>query len=118
MQVKVETAVRAPMSRVLDVAKIGGMAVGGGSFTAQIVDPFCPWNQGIWRFEGKDGRLAVSRAAEADCELTIQGLTALIAGAHDPEEFALRGWGSPGAAVQAVQRTMFPRLSPHLHEVF
>lgn len=118
IQVMVETAVRAPMCRVLDVAGIGGMDVGEGSFSAQIIDPTCPWNEGAWRFEASDGKLVVSRASSAEYDLTIQGLTALISGTHDPETFLLRGWGNPDSAAQSAQRKLFPRLCPFLYEIF
>ena len=98
LQVKVESAIRPAMSRVLDVEKIGGMSVGNGSFSARIIDPLCPWNEGGWRFESRDGKLDVSRTTKADCELTIQGLTALIGGIHDPQDIPLRQWGNPDEA--------------------
>ena len=118
LEIKSESATRAAMSRVLDVAKIGGMQVGAGGFNARISDPLCPWNEGVWRFEEQDGRLLVSPAQEGDCNLTIQGLTALVAGTHDPQELELRGWGDPDPRLQATLRTMFPRLWPYLHENF
>ena len=118
MAVKVESAVRPGMCRVLDVAQIGGMQVGEGSFTARVIDPLCPWNEEIWRFEGQAGRLLVSKTGQADCELTIQGLSALVSGTHDPQDFPLRGWGSPTPELQAIQRRIFPRLCPFMHEVF
>jgi hypothetical protein len=76
------------MSHLLDVEKIGGMNVGEGSFSARIIDSLCPWNEGIWRFESKDGILQASRTSKTDCELTVQGLTALISGVHDPKRVA------------------------------
>ena len=118
LEMKVESAIRAAMSRVLDVEKIGGMSVGEGSFSARVIDPLCAWNDGYWHFEGRDGRLQVSRTSKADCELTIQGLSALIAGTHDPQDFSLRGWGNPDSALQAIQRTIFPGMCPFLHENF
>jgi predicted acetyltransferase len=118
LQVRIESADRSAMSRILDVSKVGGMRVGEGGFNAAIIDPLCPWNQGAWHFEGCDGRLEVSRAHSAECELTIHGLTALVSGTHDPREFALRGWGSPDESLQAIQRKMFPRMVPYMHEVF
>jgi predicted acetyltransferase len=118
IQVTIESPARAPMGRVLDVAKISGMQVGEGSFTAKINDPLCPWNEGPWRFDACDGRLVVSPSSAAVCELTIQGLSALVAGTHDPEDFALRGWGNPDPALQATLRKMFPRMTPYLHEMF
>lgn len=118
LQVKVETTQRAPMSRVLNVPGISGMQVGEGCFQAQIIDPLCPWNQGVWRFETRDGKLRVSIASEAGCELTIQGLSGLVAGTLDPQDISLRGWGQSDLTQQAIQRRIFPRLYPYLHEVF
>jgi hypothetical protein len=45
-------------------------------------------------------------------------LTALVYGTHDPDDFAIRGWGDPSPAVQAAMRGVFPPLVPHLHERF
>jgi predicted acetyltransferase len=118
IQPKVESTIRAAMSRILDVEKIGGMNVGSGSFSARVIDPLCPWNEGIWRFESRDGKLKISRTSKADCDLTIQGLTALIAGVHDPQDIPLRGWGNPDSALQSTQRELFTRMSPFLHENF
>jgi predicted acetyltransferase len=117
-QVKVESAARTPMNRVLDVERIGEMTVGEGNFTTQVSDPFCPWNEGIWRFESSMGKLQVARSAHAECELTIQGLTALVNGTHDPQEIPLRGWGKSSIEIQSIQRTMFPRMRPFMHEMF
>ncbi len=121
MQVKTESDIRAPMGRVLDVARLGGMATGPGGFTARLSDPLCPWNEGVWRFESANGELRVVRVAaseQPDCALTIQGLTALVYGTHDPDDFAIRGWGDPSPDVQEAMRTMFPPMIPHLHERF
>ena len=118
MQVKTESQVRAPMSRVLDVSRLGGMQIGPGRFSARIADPLCPWNEGLWRFESADGALQVTRADEADCDLSIQALTALVYGTHDPDDFAIRGWGNPSPQVQATLRAMFPPMTPYLHESF
>ena len=109
-----------PMGRVLDVARLGGMTVGPGEFTARIRDEQCPWNQGVYTFRADDGRLEVTPGATGDatCELTISALSALIYGTHEPETFALRGWGAPTPAMQVTLRTMFPPLLPFLHETF
>jgi predicted acetyltransferase len=116
--VNIESPARAPMGRVLDVAKISGMHVGEGSFTMKVNDPLCPWNEGPWHFDTCDGRLVVSPSSSLDFELTIQGLSALVAGTHDPEDFALRGWGNPDPVLQTILRKMFPRMTPYLHEMF
>jgi predicted acetyltransferase len=118
MQMKTESAIRAPMGRVLDVARIDGMTTGPGRFSARITDPLCPWNEGVWQFETTDGALRVAQGERPDCDLAIQGLTALVYGTHEPDSFAIRGWGNPSPAVQATMQAMFPRLVPHLHERF
>jgi predicted acetyltransferase len=118
IQVKVESAVRAAMCRVLDVEIIGGMNVGEGSFSARIIDPLCPWNEDLWRFESSEGKLQVSRASKAECELTIQGLSALIAGVHEPQDLPLRGWGNADQVIQSIQSEMFPRTVPFMHDIF
>ncbi|MBN1148051.1 MAG: GNAT family N-acetyltransferase [Anaerolineales bacterium] len=118
MQVKVGTASRAPMGRVLDVARLGGMQVGQGRFSFQLSDPQCPWNQGAWEFQALDGVLHVRPAKRADCNLGIQGLSALVYGAHDPAGFALRGWGDPTPELQALLRGMFPPKLAFIHEFF
>jgi predicted acetyltransferase len=106
------------MGRILDIAAIQGVHVGPGSFSARVHDPFCPWNEGIWRFESQDGILHISRGQEADCILEIQGLTALFYGPHHPGDFFLRGWGDPIPEVQKVMRSMFPLQIPYLHEFY
>lgn len=119
MRPKLEPAFVAPMGRVLDVPGLGGLEVGPGSFTAAISDPECPWNDGTWRFDGFDGTLSVAPvapAANADCVLGIHGLSALVYGVNDPEDFAIRGWGNPSPELAAVMRAMFPARLPYLHE--
>jgi predicted acetyltransferase len=121
LHVSAESPPRSPMGRVVDVAKLGGMATGPGRFAARVRDPFCPWNEGnaaAWAFETVDGRLQVHPTGEPDCDLTIQALAALVYGTHDPGDFRFRGWGDPTAEVQATMRTMFPRRLPYLHEYF
>jgi predicted acetyltransferase len=118
IQVKVETAIRAVMSRILNVEHIGGMQVGEGSFSARIVDPLCPWNDGVWRFESTAGTLRVSRTTNADYELTIQGISALVSGVPGPEDIPLRGWGNPDQSKISSIRALFPPLRPFMHESF
>ncbi len=118
LQVTTESQVRAPMGRVVDLANLGGMHTGPGRFSARVSDPLCPWNEGIWQFETVDGTLRICAADEADCDLTIQALAALIYGTQDPDDFAMRGWGNPTSAVQETMQRIFPPRIPHLHEQF
>lgn len=118
LQVRTESQVRAPMGRVVDVAHLGGMCTGPGRFSARLRDPLCPWNEGPWQFETVDGHLQVCPASHAECELSIQALSALVYGTHDPGDWPFRGWGNPSPAVQATLRAVFPPLVPYLHEFF
>ena len=118
IKVTTKSAVRAPMGRVVDVANIGGMQVGQGEFSARIQDDICPWNEGVWKFAANDGRLEIARGEEADCKLTIQGLSALMFGTHHVDEYLIRGWGDPSDKIQAVMQRMFPPKQPYLHEYF
>ncbi len=118
IQLKTEPAFGPAMSRVLDVEKIVGMQVGEGAFSAHISDPICPWNEAGWHFEGSGGRLQVSRSTQVDCELTIQGLSSLILGVHDPQDFNYRGWGNPDRTIQSSMQRMFPKMCPFMHEMF
>jgi predicted acetyltransferase len=117
-QLKLEGAARPAMTRVLDVEKIGGMQVGEGAFTARVLDPLCPWNEDYWKFSAHGGQLQVERAPAADTHLTIQGLSALVAGTIDPADLPLRGWGDPSPTIQSAQRSLFPRRIPYMHEIF
>ena len=106
------------MGRVVDIQKLDGLLVGNGHFTARIVDPICPWNEGIWSFTNQDGELRVSRATQADCWLGIQGLSSLVFGNLPPEDFAFREWGEIPENTLAQMRQLFPPQIPHLHEYF
>jgi predicted acetyltransferase len=112
----IEPVFVAPMGRVLNVGEIKGMKVGPGSFTAEIRDDDCPWNNGTWKFESDSGKLNVSPAQNPDCMLTIQGLSALIYGVNNPDDFAFRGWGNLAPEIVSVMKKMFPPKLPYLHE--
>lgn len=108
-----------PMGRVLDIEKLRDLPVGPGAFTAQIIDSACPWNEGVWRFEAQeDGTLSVTAAQNADCNLTIQGLSALVYGVAHPGSFEARGWGSPSDECSQAMLALFPPAIPHLHAYF
>lgn len=108
------------MGRVLNVEKLGGMEVGDGQFIAKIQDDMCPWNNGIYSFSARDGKLLVREMRSLpDCTLTIQGLSALIFGAHNPEDFVWRGWGQHiGESTLRAMTALFPHALPHMHEAY
>lgn len=109
-----------PMGRVVSVDSLDGIPVGEGSFTALVSDDNCDWNNAAFRFSGVDGELRVDQLSsrEADCELTIQGVSALVYGTHAPEDFYYRGWGDPEPETQQIMSRMFPRANPWLHAAF
>lgn len=106
------------MGRVIDVASIGGMQVGEGSFTAGISDPLCPWNEGVWQFSAEKGKLVVKKGEKAQCKLTIQGLNALVYGICDPHDLPGRGWGEPDEGTVEAMRSLFPKTLPYMHSKF
>jgi hypothetical protein len=107
-----------PMGRVVDLAQINGMRTGPGRLAVRVHDSLCPWNEETWRLESANGRLQVRSGGVADCELSIQGISALVYGAHDPGDFPVRGWGHPSPEVLATMRAMFPPRLAYLHEWF
>jgi predicted acetyltransferase len=107
-----------PMARIVSLNAIDGIQAGPGRFTARIADRWCPWNEGSYLFASEDGLLRISPAADADCELTSDAISALVYGGYDPDDFPIRGWGSPPAPVRAAMRSMFPPALPFLYERF
>jgi len=118
MRPTLEPAFVAAMGRVLDVAGLCGLPVGTGTFTAEVVDPDCPWNQGVWTFACDGGKLEVIPAIVPECRLSIQGLSALVYGVNDSADFPHRGWGDPSPELVEVMRRMFPPALPFLHEQY
>ena len=118
LKMKVESTPDMPMARVLDIERMGGMEVGEGRITINVTDPLCPWNEGNWCLESKEGKLEVTKASQAECMLTIQALTGLVMGTHDPECLSFRGWAQPTPAQCTNLRRLFPKLIPHMHEAF
>lgn len=106
------------MGRIVDVMRLAGLPVGEGGLAVRLSDPTCPWNDGCWRIEAVGGSLCISPAAHADCELTIQGLSALVFGTHDPADFSVRGWGQASISAQGALRRIFPPMIPFMHETF
>lgn len=118
MQVQLEPVFVAAMGRVLDISQLNGMNCGPGKIAIQVKDPDCPWNEGCWKFEEINGLLHIQASPRSDCILTIQGISALIYGTNDPQDFRFRGWGDPSADQQAILNRMFPRQLPYLHEFY
>lgn len=121
MKPQLKTTHVAPMGRVVDLAELQGLRAGPGAFTVRVSDPLCPWNEGVWRFESDGDELHVVTAGDThalDGELSIQAISALVYGVHDPADFPFRGWGTVSPALLARLRSMFSPMLPHMHEQF
>lgn len=122
VQIHTRKEMPAPMGRIIDAAHLGGMIAPAGSagaeFTVRLSDPYCPWNNGIFRIEADDGLICVTPTDHPECDLTIEGLAALVFTGADPGSFALRGWGTPPPDTQTAMRALFPPAAPYLHEDF
>ncbi len=49
------------MGRIVDIAGLSGIEVGDGQINISIVDEYCDWNTGIWKFCAVDNKLEVSK---------------------------------------------------------
>ena len=106
----------APMARVIDLTLLNGLTIGSGEMLIRITDPDCPWNNGNWRFSNSDGHLVIQNEhRQPEFEMSIHGVSALVYGVFDPDEFLFRKWGNPNSDQQKRLRNMFPPLIPFMH---
>ncbi|MHA2407748.1 MAG: GNAT family N-acetyltransferase [Candidatus Ranarchaeia archaeon] len=107
-----------PMGRVVIVEDLSGLHVGEGEISLAIEDPQCPWNNSAFTFEAKDGILQVKKTDTASETLSISGLSAVIYGSYNLEDFEYKKWGTLSPEIQKKIRTLFPPLTPYLHADF
>ncbi|BCJ36726.1 hypothetical protein Athai_42290 [Actinocatenispora thailandica] len=100
----------APMARILSVAGLAGIDAGPGELTVRVDDPLIG---GVYSLSG-GGTLTVTPGGTPTAELTGHGLAALVYGALDPAELALRGYGSVDEPAAATLRSLFPATTSHL----
>lgn len=79
-----------PMLRIVDVERAFSLRPYAGtrpvSLNLHIADAAAPWNDGVWRIEGAEGRMTAERTdAEPDAELTAGALAPLYTGYMRPE---------------------------------
>lgn len=115
LQPDIERFFVAPMGRVIDIRALENLPVGEGHIKVEITDADCDWNNGTWQLTSNNGSLTIVPAEGPDSHLTIQGLSALVYGVQDPEEFAYQGWGDPNEEQQSTLRSMFPPAIPFIH---
>jgi predicted acetyltransferase len=100
-----------PMARVLDLGGLKGMPVGEGTATVRVVDDLIG---GTHRLAGESGRLAITRAGDADTVLTAAGLSGLVYGVLDPIDVVTRGLGTVEGPDVEPLRALFPRALPYV----
>ncbi len=106
------------MGRVVIINELSGLDVGSGKISIKITDEQCEWNNAIFNFESKEGKLLVSTASEFDCELSIQGLSAIIYGCYNLDDFEIKGWGKLSEEAKIKIKKFFPPVFPYLHADF
>ena len=107
-----------PMARVLDLDALTGIEAGDGVTTVEVVDD--ELIGGVYRLEGSDGRLAVSRgsAGAGASQVTAAGLSGLVYGVLDPIDVMTRGLGRIDEAAVEPLRAIFPKAMPYLFADF
>lgn len=106
------------MGRVVTVAGLTGIGAGDGSVCLTITDAQAPWNNGTFTFTGHDGTLLVHEGGEAQGEVTIQGLSALVFSGIDARLLPIRGWGRVNEAAIATLAQIFPPVVPVIEAMF
>jgi len=70
--------------------------------TVRIVDPYAPWNDGVWRIAPSPSGTAVSRSdAAPTATVDVRGLALLLAGTAAPADLRRVGWAEGDGRVLA-----------------
>ena len=107
-----------PMGRIVTLTGLEGVPVGNATATITVDDPQAPWNNGIWTLSGRNGKLSVTEGGTSGGTVNITGLSAMLYSGFDPLTLAHRGWGSVNHETAAALQTLFPPVTPHIHELF
>lgn len=115
------------MSRIINVellqnlvlnpyCAINNIDIPGLKFTAKITDDWCAWNNKVFLFEQKKGKLVIKEMnGEMDdyFNLDIRGLTALVYGSLESvSELKARKWGNPSETQSRILEEMFRHKLP------
>ncbi|MHA1197898.1 MAG: sterol carrier protein domain-containing protein [Candidatus Heimdallarchaeaceae archaeon] len=106
------------MGRIIQVEKMSGLKVGDGNISVKISDDSCEWNNKCFNLVSNSGVLEVTEADQFECELTIQGLSAIIYGCYNLDDFEFKGWGQMTADAKLKIEKLFPKKSPFLYADF
>ena len=110
------------MARIVDVEALNDLEVGHDSITFKISDSNCSWNNGIFQLAGKSGKLSIKKMdpkSNFECELTIQGLTAVVYGNYVLEDLIFKKWFSEIVAGAGKKlELLFPYQLPYIFDTF
>ncbi|MHA1667024.1 MAG: GNAT family N-acetyltransferase [Candidatus Heimdallarchaeaceae archaeon] len=106
------------MGRVVIIDQLSGLTVGDEEIAIKVLDEHCKWNNDTFLFKGYHGKLIVSRTTNFDCTLSIQGLSALVYGCYNLEDFDFKNWGSLSEENKKSLEKLFPKKHPYLHVDF
>ncbi|MCG3225595.1 MAG: GNAT family N-acetyltransferase [Candidatus Heimdallarchaeota archaeon] len=117
---KIQSRVWVPscMGRIVSVEDMSDLEVGHGKISVKIKDDYCEWNNKIYTFEGKEGKLSVVESKEYECELSIQALSAIVYGCYNLDDFEFKGWAKLSEENKEKITELFPQIPPHLHADF
>ena len=112
----------AAMARVVNVAGLEGLPVSHGSIIVKISDLMCDWNTGIFQLSSNSGKLLITKMTaqtKFSCELTIEGLTALVYGNYVLDDLKLRKWYIEQESDSAsILENLFPFRLPFMFDTF
>lgn len=108
----------APMARIVSLAGLNGIPVGDGEATITVSDPQAPWNSGTWTLRGMGGELEIAEGGTPGGEVSINGLSAMLFSGLDPRTLPYRNWGEVNTETSDALRSLFPAVTPYLHELF
>lgn len=118
LKIDISRGDKSPMARVIDVMGLSGIGAGEGEFNAKINDPLCEWNNSSFYFNTHNGILHVTESDEAECELDITGLSALVYGVQSAEVLKVRGWTDADETTREAMNTVFPQEVAYVYETF
>lgn len=107
-----------PMGRIVTISGLEGISVGDATANFSVKDDQAPWNCGTWTFSCENGTLRVTEGGAPGGEVHIAGLSAMLFSGLDPLTLPHRGWGSVDDATAEALKTLFPPVTPYLHELF
>ncbi len=106
------------MGRIIQIEKLSNLKVGEGSISVSISDDYCDWNNKSFTLKSDDGVLEITETDHSECELTIQGLSAIVYGCYNLDDFEFKGWGSLTDDYKIKIEKLFPKKSPFLYADF